>query len=140
MSRRVAADTVSVSSSAVVSASSAIRQAFSRMRANVLATATIVGTATSASSRTPVSRAGQQQGRRILEQVNADVGAEAGDVAAAVVDAEPEPARQRGQLRLGLNRVVQLAHPVAHVAAAADPTGQRRRDDVADPLVGGRRQ
>ena len=124
----------------MVSASSAIRQAFSRIRANVLAIDTIVGTAISGSSRTPVSRPGQQQGDRIVEQVNADVGAEAGDVAAAVVDAEPEPAGQRGQRRLGLNRVVQLVHPVAHVAAAANPTGQRRRDDVADPLVGGRRQ
>ena len=43
--------------------------------------------------------AGQQQRGRIVDEVHADVGAESGDVAAAVVDAEPEPARQRGQRR-----------------------------------------
>ena len=52
--------------------------------------------------------AGQQQRHRIAEHVRTDVGAEAGDVAAAVVDAEPEPAGQLGQRGLGLNGGIEL--------------------------------
>ena len=44
--------------------------------------------------------AGQQHSDRLAGHVSTDVGAEAGDVAAAVVDAEPEPAGQCGQRRL----------------------------------------
>ena len=51
--------------------------------------------------------------RPIVEHVRADVGAQAGDVAAAVVDAEPEPAGQLGQRGLGPDRGVQLDPPTA---------------------------
>ena len=85
--------------------------------------------------------AGQQQGDADSStNVHADVGAQPRHVAAAVVDAEPEPAGQPGQRGLGLNRRVQFGDQAADVGVAADAAGQRRRDDVADPLMGRRRQ
>ena len=82
----------------------------------------------------------QEVGRRLVQKVCAHIGGEPRDVGAAVVDAEHEPARQLGQRRLGLNRVVQFGDQSADVGCSADAAGQRRRDDVANPLMSLRRQ
>ena len=123
-----------------VSASSAIRQAFPRISANRSASATSVGTTRVGCTRTPVSRPASSSAAESSTSVSADVGAEPRDVAAAVVDAEPEPAGKVGQGRARPERGVQPAATSPRRPACAPSPGQRRGDDVADPLVGGRRQ
>ena len=73
--------------------------------------------------------AGQQHGDRFVRHVRTDVGAQTGDVAAAVVDAEPEPAGQCCQRGLGPDRGVQPVHPVADIGGdrRRGPTAARRR-------------
>ena len=72
--------------------------------------------------------------------MHADVGAQAGHVGATVVETEPEPATQLREPRLAAERRIQVNHPVANVWPPVDPAGQGRRDDIADPLMRGRRQ
>ncbi len=81
-----------------------------------------------------------QRGLAGFDQVDADVRGQPRDVAAPVVEAEPEPSRQFGQNWCGLDRGVQITHQTAHIGEAAGPARQRGGDDVADPLVRGRRQ
>jgi hypothetical protein len=75
-----------------------------------------------------------------LPRVHTGVGAQTRHVVATVVETEPKPAAQLRQRGLGLDRRVQVGDPAAHVDPAAGPTGQRGREDVADPLMRCRRQ
>ncbi len=82
--------------------------------------------------------AGHQQCRPVgAEQVRADVGAEPRYVAATVVDAEPEAARQARERSTGLDGVVERDDQAPDVGDATGSPGQRRGDDVAHPFVAG---
>jgi hypothetical protein len=68
----------------------------------------------------------QQQRRGLaVDEVDAEVGAQARDVAAAVVEAEEEPPGQPGQRRRPDECAVQLGDDSADVREAALPAGQR---------------
>ena len=128
-------------SSSAVSSSSAIRQRFPRISANRAAIVTSVGTAVvGGQPHAGVHGRPAAAPTVVVEHVHAASARQAGHVAAAVVDAEPEPAGQRGQRGLAPDRGVQVGHPRPHVGDAADAPRQRRRDDVAHPLMRGRRQ
>ena len=87
---------------------------------------TSVGTAASGDSRTPVSTPASSSATvSVVEHLHTGVGTQAGDVPAAVVEGEPEPAGQRGQRGLGLNGRVQVGHPRPHVRKAAGAPRQR---------------
>jgi hypothetical protein len=57
------------------------------------------------------------------------------DVAAAVVDDEKEPTGQGRQRRLGTKTVIERGHHRPDVDQTAADSGERRRDDIAHPLV-----
>ena len=69
-----------------------------------------------------------------------DVSRQAGHIAAAVVEAEPEPPRQSREFGIGLDSAVQLAHPRPDIGQSADTARQRGGDDVAHPLMAHRGQ
>ena len=61
----------------------------------------------------------------VVDGMDADVGGQTGHVGAAVVDAEPEPSGQPGQIWCRLDRVIQIFHPRAHINHAAEAAGKR---------------
>jgi len=62
------------------------------------------------------------------------------DVAAAIVHSEKKPAGQVGELRLRTKSNIETDHQRPHVGQATADAGQWRRDNIAHPLVGVRRQ
>jgi hypothetical protein len=57
-------------------------------------------------------------------------------VTSAVIHHEEKPAGQPGELRLGAESGIQPGSKGPYVYPATANAGQRRRDDVANPLVG----
>ncbi|VXC50858.1 hypothetical protein NOCARDAX2BIS_740012 [Nocardioides sp. AX2bis] len=91
------------------------------------------------------ARPDPQLGGPVVQGHRAQVARAVHQVAAAVVEGEQEPTGQPGGGGLGQQRRVEGVHDRAQVgAAAADPAGvqpgPRRGHQVADQLVGGRRQ
>jgi len=84
-----------------------------------------VATTSADGTLTPVSTPATSSAARSASSTRAPTRRRIGHVAAAVVDAEPEPAGQAGQRGAGLDRGVEVAHQAADVGIAAGSAGQR---------------
>jgi hypothetical protein len=61
-------------------------------------------------------------------------------ITAAVIKREKKPARQASKVRIDTETRIQADHHGPDIGAATADPGERRRDDIADPLMGLRRQ